>query len=1542
MLTGLSLAAVLGLGAATMSAQSAGEKALLDKAQSLEQSGHIDLAAQSWQQVLLSDPNNQEALAGLGRWAKLSGNDAEAETYIDRLRAVNPDSPEIAKIQSLVSNKTQNQLLDQAAELAKNGHNEEALKIYRQMFGKHPPDNWALAYYDTEAGIPAMRQDAIDGLRGITAKYPSDPQYAIDLGRVLTYDPLTRVEGEKILSQYPQDAAAQAALREALAWDVQNPATVPAVREYLKQHPDPELAKEVADTEARQAKATEGIARTPAEQAAFRALAANYLATAQQKFLELNAMQPTNPRVLAGLGFLRMKQSHFSEAARYFQQAEQNGLRTPLIQQSLTTSRFWNAMQQGTGALNANRLDEAVKDYKAALALRPGSIEALTGEAGTYMKMQQPEKAVPVYQQLLRRQTRSAAWWRGLFMAEVEAGRARAAIATARQFPPAVSGSAGKDPNYLRTLARAYAENGQDAEAQRVLLQAINLHYPASQEPIRTEITLQYAALLAKDRNYTQAAAVYRRVLGADPNNVGAWQGMVSLQHIAGHDPEAIAMVERMPPDAYDSALRDGGFLSMLAAIYQSQNHPDVAEGFLERAIRIYQENGQPLPIPLQLQVAAVDLERNHPQAAYSIYRSVLTQHPDRLDAWKGLLAALDATDHDADAMAQIQQIPPAVRRALASDVEYEQTLAAIYAANGDQRGALGLLTQVQERYRVEGRRPPVSVDIADAWTLFNIGDDRDLYRQLMGLGDRQDMTDEERRQVQTIWASWAQRRAAQAAAAGNPRRGVEILMAAAQAFPGNPAVSKALAVGFVQAGQPKDAMAIYLALDMTNASPSDYQSMVGAAVAVQNMKQAEAWLRDGLAKFPNDPRVLATAAQFEQARGDRARAADYWRASLNAMPAVSPATNLAHKLDQPDLVQQTKPAKPTDLVNLLNPDGELGMESAGGAVPLPSYSNPNPAQASTQPYGPDPYYMGTAPVQIDNNGSAPIGAGPSDLPIAPATVTPATPKATPPASTAPGNENPGKRPKPAQSTAKPYIPQASLPVSTETQASAAGAAEEQSQELGLETSSALTQLPNAADQTHAASALDAAKKPIDPSMASTEYTPPSAEIQPDPTPAPDYFERPPSPNSGQTGATDDELMRENLPPLRGPYQRPSIVRQQDLRQQAQMQLGYILSGYSAWVGGSGFVNHRSGTAGFDSMTSLEAPFEASSPLGRVARVTVVSRPAFLDSGAPTTSPTLPGGVVERLGTAPANAVLNQQNAAGIGGEVQLAMPNFAAGVGYSPFGFLVANLIGHMSWRPANGPFTLTLTRDSIKDSQLSYSGLHDPGSAGPGYAGNIWGGLIASGGDVQFGRSDPESGFYISAGGQYISGVHVQTNHRVEGDAGAYWRVKEVPDQGSLTVGANFFGMHYAYNSNFFTYGQGGYFSPQAYYLANVPFTFQGRYGYNVHYSIVAAFGVEAFQQDSVPFFPIDTALEVASNNASYSAQTVVSGNYDFHGQMAYHLSDHWFAGGFLSLNNTRNYNNQVVGFFVRWDSKQQTESDVGPTGLYPWDGLRPYLAP
>ena len=97
--------------------------------------------------------------------------------------------------------------------------------------------------------------------------------------------------------------------------------------------------------------------------------------------------------------------------------------------------------------------------------------------------------------------------------------------------------------------------------------------------------------------------------------------------------------------------------------------------------------------------------------------------------------------------------------------------------------------------------RAPADVDIQDAWLLFNGGNDAGLYRQLMLLGGRQDLTDEQRRTVQTIWTNWAVRRANQAAANGNIKRSLAILNAAAKSFPDNPGVLRALASGYARAG---------------------------------------------------------------------------------------------------------------------------------------------------------------------------------------------------------------------------------------------------------------------------------------------------------------------------------------------------------------------------------------------------------------------------------------------------------------------------------------------------------------------------------------------------------------------------------------------------------------------------------------------------------------------------------------------------------------------------------------------------------------------
>ncbi len=455
------------------------------------------------------------------------------------------------------------------------------------------------------------------------------------------------------------------------------------------------------------------------------------------------------------------------------------------------------------------------------------------------------------------------------------------------------------------------------------------------------------------------------------------------------------------------------------------------------------------------------------------------------------------------------------------------------------------------------------------------------------------------------------------------------------------------------------------------------------------------------------------------------------------------------------------------------------------------------------------------------------------------------------------------------------------------------------------------------------------------------------------------------------TGLTDQELEQRNLPPLRGPWVRVQRgANPLSPRDEAELQLRAIESGYSGWLGGSSLLNYRSGDPGFGQLAAIEAPFEASAPLGYHARIVVVARPVFLDSGQATGNatiavqePSISGSclvtIQEPIGTyigAPSSAPCGppatlsppaQQNAVVLGGELQLITPHLGLAGGYTPYNFLVSNFTGRFQWRPGNGPFTLSAVRDSVKDSQLSYAGLRDPAGNKLGTLGQIWGGVVYNQGEIQFAHGDAQSGYYFAAGGQYLTGYTVRDNTRIDGNGGAYWRAYTSPEYGNFSVGANFFAMHYDNNQNAFTHGMGGYFSPQGYFLANVPFTWDGHYltgASSWHYNIMGALGVQAYQENSTPLWPLaqDKPLETSQNNPMLPNLTSVSANYDLRSQVAYQIGPHWFAGGYLSANNTRSYNAVTVGFFVRFMFREQPSTATAPTGLFPWDGLRPFTVP
>jgi tetratricopeptide (TPR) repeat protein len=1810
---------------------------LLDVAHQLEVRGKVDLAAQKWQQVLLADPNNTEALGGLARASKAMGKDQQAREYIERLRAINPNDPGIERAEETQTLKDQSSQLQQAGKLVQQGQYGQAMNVYRQLYGNDPPPgDVALAYYETESATEEGRPHAISGLRALSEKFPTDSRYQIALGRILTYNPKTRPEGRHLLEQHPNDPEAVEALRQSLLWDAQNPATAADIKAYLARHPDTTLATVLKNeprigggrpmTAAERAAAEVNATRTAEDREAYRILNEKHLGDAEEKFKAILAQHPDDANALAGMGYIRMQQANFGGAISFLVQAKQDGSKDPGLDAALATSRFWYTMGEGAIAMNEGDLPAAEKEYRAALQMRPQSTDALEALGGTLLKAQQPEAAIPVFEQYLKLKPTAAHAWRGLFLAQYGTGNAMLALNTERRFPNSVKAELAKDPLYLRSLASALSSVGRDADAARVLKSALDLPFSPSAPNVDSDTKIQYAGLLQQANHLDQAAGLYRSVLSKEPNSVAAYQGLVRVQHMAGQDDQALQTIEAMPPDVYSRAMQDGGFDVTVASIYQAAHRLDVAQDILEKTLQQEAVNGEKPSVGVEIQLAGIYLQRGNAAQAFPLYQKVLSQHPDRLDAWKGLIDALHSTGHDQEALAQIQQMPPAIRQQLENDVNYLQTVGAIYNGLGQPQEAAVFLRRVQAHYAAQKISAPADIEIQNAWLLYNGMQDAALYQELMRLGARPDLTDAQRRTVQTIWTNFAVRRANQAAAAGHNKIALDLLNATAQAFPGNPAVIKALAGGYARAGMPKQAVAIWKSMDLTTGDPDDYRSAVGAALAANDDKDAETWLRFGLNEYPRNPELLVLAAKFEQQRGDTNRAADYYRASLKAMPADDPGAALATELSRPPTAAELPGSMrgAQDLSRLLGPGtepvnpqamqqapsqpylpGGYGPGSApvplGGAYGYPANEAPTvpstlPSQSPTgqtlpnqQPRlkdyvppqssvviplrhaGPDAAdqvaavklqeelpvlspasfqhqqivrlteqaaYRREVPTaasqqqprvlvaalempELGRNALAAASDAPMGFELQQAQQTQVPqPQATQQTGQQTGQQStqapapntndvvygpyvpyvpPAKRTLAQQQAGQPQVPQPSRPLTTKPVGQTAGqAAPAQtttpatndvvygpyvpyvpppatSVQLGatpptrqikqpevtdvLPTAKYATN-PNAKVPTASRARLNAeaaerrraaaraakvtgqSKPPVEeyatPPTEPAQYvaplttTPsqPAVFQQPAQSVAPaqstsavpqqngdSYGQQYPQPGTGSLPVTharvrrtrpattgsapetpvraqqgpalsypgvgsplgyqpypvigpayplpaapsDQDLIQKELPPLRGPYYTGEVLAPQvplTERQQTERDLAELEASYSGWVGGTGSVRYRSGTPGYDRLTDLETTFEASYVAGNAVRFSIVPKAVFLNSGqfnvgnytGVTGSP-----VIGTFNTAIAVNNPNEQFANGIGGEFQATARNFALALGYTPYQFLVENVTGRALWRPDNH-FTLYISRDPVVETQLSYAGLRDPGSATNVYAGNIWGGVVSTGGGARFDLGDEKAGFYITADGADLTGYHVLQNTKFEGSMGAYFLAHTFPGYGRLNVGLSLFGMHYAQEERQLSYGLGGYFSPDAYFLASVPITFAGRYGSNFHYTIAGAIGVQTFQEDNQVYFPLDRGIQTGFASAlncttatianhtcgEYPNNSNTGGNYSINTEGAYRIADHWFAGGFLSANNTNNYNTVTAGFFVRYLFRPQIGTEDYPTGLFPVEGFRPLRVP
>lgn len=279
----------------------------------------------------------------------------------------------------------------------------------------------------------------------------------------------------------------------------------------------------------------------------------------------------------------------------------------------------------------------------------------------------------------------------------------------------------------------------------------------------------------------------------------------------------------------------------------------------------------------------------------------------------------------------------------------------------------------------------------------------------------------------------------------------------------------------------------------------------------------------------------------------------------------------------------------------------------------------------------------------------------------------------------------------------------------------------------------------------------------------------------------------------------------------------------------------------------------------------------------------------------------------------------DNQTAVGVGLNVAYREDSFGVDVGATPVGFKIQNVVGGVEATPLLTDrlrLRAGVGRRAVTESLLSYAGTTDPRT------GARWGGVLHDRATIGLEYSDGDLRAYANGGGGQLTGNHVANNAEYGGSAGVSYPVWR-GDTDEVRIGIDL--LYEAYNKNlgFFTYGQGGYFSPQRYFSALVPVTYRGKSGDDLTYEVSTALGLQSFGQKASLYYPADAALQAQLNamlpvgglSSSFGRKTVSGLAGNFRARLDYRVSTNLRVGGQASFQKSGDYNEAAGTVYARY---------------------------
>ncbi|MFZ4709604.1 MAG: cellulose synthase subunit BcsC-related outer membrane protein, partial [Zwartia sp.] len=377
---------------------------------------------------------------------------------------------------------------------------------------------------------------------------------------------------------------------------------------------------------------------------------------------------------------------------------------------------------------------------------------------------------------------------------------------------------------------------------------------------------------------------------------------------------------------------------------------------------------------------------------------------------------------------------------------------------------------------------------------------------------------------------------------------------------------------------------------------------------------------------------------------------------------------------------------------------------------------------------------------------------------------------------------------------------------------------------------------------------------------------------------------------------------------------------------------------------------NRNGTSGNGKLSDIEVPVEMRLPLGD-GKLSLTATSVSLNAGAIGTDfysrSVFGGGPIAAFDQLAGRAgTPDDQMARGVGWALAYKTRGLVADIGVTPVGFQFSNLTGGLKFDGTLDSadtlyYSVNVSSRPVVDSVLSFAGTRDS------VTGQAWGGVMSTGVRVQLSKDLGAYGVSGSVGLFSLTGHDVASNTRADANLGVYRNLIKTKDE-TLTLGVNAASMFYDKNLSNYTFGQGGYFSPQQYYALTLPLNWSQRKG-DFSYKLSGSVGLQTFSQNASDYFPNNGDLQAAANAvmaralatggggsgvASFPATNSTGMVYNLTAAGEYQLNRYAFLGGLVQLDNASNYQQWGAGLYLRFSFYPRQ----GPV-LIP---LSPYVSP